>query len=110
METQDTNRGGIENLKKTNKQKTKHVHEERKMELQGWQRDFVLRDFMLTDSRIEDIKSTEKDGITDDLWLWGSEMRQPLGWSIGGEMSPVERERSWTQSASAITNCLKYLF
>lgn len=35
METQDTNRGGIENLKKTNKQKTKHVHEERKMELHG---------------------------------------------------------------------------
>lgn len=37
------------------------------------------------------------------------EMRQPLGWSIGGEMSPVGRERSWTQTASALTGCLKFL-
>lgn len=37
------------------------------------------------------------------------ETRQPLGWSIGEEMSPVGRERSWTQNASALTGCLKFL-
>ena len=66
---------------------------------------------MLTDSRIEeDIKSTEKMGSLMICDSEEGEMRQPLGWSIGGEMSLVERERSWTQSVSAITNCLKFLF
>ena len=38
------------------------------------------------------------------------EMRQPLGWSTGGEMSPEGREGSSTLRAFAIADCLKFLF
>lgn len=69
------------------------VMKKREMGSQGWEKVFVLRNFMLMHSRIEKggMESTRKMGSLVICDPEEGEMRQPLGRTTSGAMSPEGR-------------------